>query len=90
MKLDHKSIHNESFPSYLKGFESKVSTRATRSQLENKLDTKVSEKLFVGNASRLLNELPEPLGMEADHSIFWSSLKKLLLDRGLALFYSAH
>lgn len=90
MKLAHKSIHNESFPSYLKGFEAKISTRATRSQLDNKLDTKVSEKLFVGKASRLLNELPEPLRMEADHSIFCSSLKKLLLDRGLALFYSAH
>ena len=65
MKLTHKSIHNERFPSYLKGFESKISTRATRSQLEKKLDTKVSEKLIVGKASRLLNELPEPLRMEA-------------------------
>ena len=90
MKLAHKSIHNEYFPSYLKGFETKISTRATRSQLDNKLDTKVSEKLFVGKASRLLNELPEQLRMEVDHSVFCSSLKKILLDRGLALFYSSH
>ena len=91
MKLAHKSIHNEYFPSYLKGFETKTSTRATRSQLDNKLDTKVSEKLFVGKASRLLNELPEQLRMEDDHSVFCSSsLKKTLLDRGLALFYSSH
>ena len=90
MKLAHKSIHNEYFPSYLKGFETKISTRATRSQLDNKLDTKVSEKLFVGKASRLLNELPEQLRMEVEHSVFCSSLKKILLDRGLALFYSSH
>ena len=30
MKLALKSIHNEYFPSYLKSFETKISTQATR------------------------------------------------------------
>ena len=47
-----------------------------------------SEKLFVGEASRLSFEWATwTLRMEADHSIFCSSLKKLLLDRGLKLSF---
>ena len=90
LKLAHKSIHQDEFPSYLKGFKLRVAGRNIRNieEVESKYETNVSEKLFVGKASRLLNDIPKTIREEPDHKKFRNILKKYLLDRSLAIFFT--
>ena len=91
MRLAHKSMHEQNFPSYLRGFETQpTASRSTRNRQELKLVTKTSEKLFVGKASRLLNELPLSIREECDHKRFCGLLRRYLLDESLAMYYNSH
>ena len=90
MKLAHKSIHQNDFPSYLKGFKLRTAGRKTRNAEDHVYETRISEKLFVGKASCLLNELPKNIREEVDTSKFRISLKKYLLDHSLAFFIMRH
>ena len=90
MRLAHKSMHEQNFPSYLRGFETQPASRSTRNRQELKLVTKTSEKLFVGKASRLLNELPLSIREECDHKRFCGLLRRYLLDESLATYYNSH
>ena len=90
-RLAHKSMHEQNFPSYLRGFETQpTASRSTRNRQELKLVTKTSEKLFVGKASRLLNELPLSIREECDHKRFCGLLRRYLLDESLAMYYNSH
>ena len=88
LKLAHRSIYQNDFPSYLKGFKLRVVGRETRNveEIVSKYETNVSEKLFIGKASRLLNDLPKAIREEPDHKKFRCSLKKYLLDLSFAIF----
>ena len=92
LKLAHKSIHLEHFPSYLKGFNLRAAGRPTRNveEIDSSYLCNVSEKLFIGKASRLLNDLPKAIREEADSNKFHSSLKKYLLDVSLAIYIMQH
>ena len=92
LKLAHKSIHQDEFPSYLKGFKLRVAGRNIRNaeEIDSKYEINVSEKLFVGKASRLLNDLPKTIREEPDHKRFRNILKKYLLDHSLAIFFTHH
>ena len=88
MKLAHRSIYQNDFPSYLKGFKLRVVGRETRNveEIVSKYEINVSDKLFIGKASRLLNDLPKAIREEPDHKKFRCSLKKYLLDLSFAIF----
>ena len=92
MKLAHKSINQAEFPSYLKGFKLRVVRREMRNvdDIISKYNVNVSDKLFIGKASRLLNEIPKTIREEPDPKKFRNSLKKYLLDFSLALFIMNH
>ena len=88
MKLAHKSVYQPNFPSYLKGFKLRENSRKTRNvdEIISKFGINVSDKFFIGKASRLLSDLPKSFRIERDHKKFRTSLKKYLLDRSLAIF----
>jgi len=92
LKLAHKSIHKENFPNYLKGMRLNQPTRSTRREEERlKLfQTSVSKKTFAGKGSRLMNELPQNVRLNADYNGFSFSVKTFLLDKCLATYYSSH
>ena len=89
MKLAHKSIYQENFPSYLKGFKLQIANGQSRSQQDSdfKFDTRISEKLFIGKGSRLFNEIPKVIREEVNHKKFCGLLKNYLLDNSLAIYY---
>ena len=92
LKLAHKSIHLEDFPSYLKGFHLRAAGRQMRNveEIDSNYVCNVSDKLFIGKASRLLKDLPKAIREEADSNKFRSSLKKYLLDVSLAIYIMQH
>ena len=92
LKVAHKSIHQDEFPTYLKGFRLRIAGRGTRNvdEIVSKYEINVSDKLFLGKASRLLNDLPKAIREEPDHKNFRNFLKTFLLDQSLAIFIMQH
>ena len=91
LKLAHKSIHLEDFPSYLKGFHLRAAGRQMRNveEIDSNYVCNVSDKLFIGKASRLLNDLPKAIREEADSNKFRSFLKKIFVRRWPCCIYYA-
>ena len=90
LKLAHKAIYKSEFPSYLRGFKLYEPQRNTRRSTDMTFDVVVSGKLFVGKASRLLNDLPLKIREEGNYKLFCNKLKKFLLDKSLAVYYENH
>lgn len=91
LKLAHKAIYNEDFPSYLKNFRLRAARRCTRNgEATQQYETSCSEKLFTGKASRLLNDIPKEIREIIDHKEFCRKLRNYLLDKSLASYLSNH
>lgn len=92
LKLAHKSLYEMGFPAYLKGLELNMKKRKLRNSNRNGLEFKIitSDKTFIGQCSRQLNNLPESLRTEVVYRKFVYGVKCFLLDQSLAKYISTH